>query len=117
MSIPEQDATRGPSVGTMVWGVVVVAIAGLLLASRLGWFAVDPGVAAVSLLVIAGVGLVVGGTLAGARRRKAVDGAAYPGALGSPGDHSPSSADPAGDDTGGEAPRSNPYESGPSDAL
>lgn len=65
---------HGPSVGTIVWGAVVVAIAGLLVSSRLGWFTVDPGVAAVALLILAGLGLVVGGGLAAARSRRALDG-------------------------------------------
>ncbi|MEA5453507.1 hypothetical protein SPF06_02110 [Sinomonas sp. JGH33] len=116
MSIPEQqDFQRGPSVGTMVWGVVIVAIAGLLLASRLGWFSVDPAVASVSILVIAGVGLVVGGTLAAARGRKALDGAAHPGAPSGLGEHAPSSAGPSQTSDGAETPRPNPYESGPAD--
>lgn len=92
--IGQQGNKQGPRVGTIVWGAVVVAIAGLLVSSRLGWFAIDPGVAAVALLILAGLGLVVGGGLAAARSRRAVDGGEAPG------------PDP-------EAPRRSPYETRP----
>lgn len=64
------EPEQGPSLGTVVWGAVVVAAAALIVASRLGWFTVDPGVAAVALLLLAGLGLVVGGVVAGARNRR-----------------------------------------------
>jgi hypothetical protein len=67
------ETAHGPSVGTIVWGAIVIAIAGLLASSRLGWFTIDPGVAAVVVLLIAGVGLVIGGSLAAARSRKSVE--------------------------------------------
>jgi hypothetical protein len=60
-------------VGTIVWGAIVIAIAGLLTSSRLGWFTIDPGMAAVALLLLAGVGLVIGGSLAAARSRKPLE--------------------------------------------
>ena len=74
MSTNAEDGTRGPSVGTIVWGAIVIAIAGLLASSRLGWFTVDPGAAAVALLLIAGLSLVVGGGIAAARSRKPLEG-------------------------------------------
>ena|SRR5579859_7075738 len=106
----QQNVPRGPSVSTIVWGVVVVAIAGLLVSSRLGWFTVNPGLAAVALLVIAGVGLVIGGSLAAARNRRTLDGATQPGEYAAPGDHAPSSAEPGLGPTAGEGPRRSPYE-------
>lgn len=69
------EGLHGPSVGTIVWGAIVIAIAGLLTSSRLGWFTIDPGMAAVALLLLAGVGLVIGGSLAAARSRKPLEGA------------------------------------------
>ncbi|WP_369045100.1 hypothetical protein [Sinomonas sp. P10A9] len=68
----QHEYPRGPSVGTIVWGAVLVVTAALIIAGRVGWLSVDPGVAAVVLLLIAGLGLVVGGALAGARRRRTV---------------------------------------------
>ncbi|AMM33720.1 hypothetical protein SA2016_3055 [Sinomonas atrocyanea] len=65
---------RGPSVSTIVWGAVVVAAAALLVASRLGWFTVDPGVVTVALLLVAGVGLVIGGVVAASRNRRGSGG-------------------------------------------
>ncbi|WP_138442197.1 hypothetical protein [Sinomonas susongensis] len=76
--IGQRGNRQGPRVGTIVWGAVVVVIAGLLVSSRLGWFTVDPGLAAVALLILAGLGLVVGGGLAAARSRRAVDGGQAP---------------------------------------
>lgn len=106
----QQETKQGPSVGTIVWGAVVVAIAGLLVASRLGWFTVDAGVAAVGLLLLAGLGLVVGGSLAASRSRKRLDGAASTGERSAhePGT-APSSDVPSTDPTTGQPPR-NPYE-------
>ena len=72
---------QGPAVGTIVWGAVVMAVGALILADRLGWLNVEPGYAAAGVMLLAGLGLVVGGLLAAGRRRRAtaVDG----GALGS----------------------------------
>jgi hypothetical protein len=60
---------QGPSVGTIVWGGILAVLAGLLTASRLGWLAMEPSVAAVTLLVAAGLALLVGGVLASMRGR------------------------------------------------
>ena len=66
---------QGPAVGTIVWGAVVMAIGALILADRLGWLHVEPGYAAAGVMLLAGLGLVVGGLLAaGRRRRTAADG-------------------------------------------
>ncbi|WP_136610777.1 hypothetical protein [Sinomonas albida] len=111
----QSEFKHGPSVGTVVWGAVVVAIAGLLVSSRLGWFTVDLGVAAVSLLLLAGLGLVVGGTLAASRSRKRIDAAATGDAGGQePGDTSSSEA--AGDASPTDPPKRSPYDApGPYD--
>ncbi|NUP73777.1 MAG: hypothetical protein HOQ07_03885 [Sinomonas sp.] len=105
------ELKKGPSVGTVVWGAVVVAIAGLLVVSRLGWFTIDLGVASVALLLLAGLGLVVGGGLAAARSRKAAgaDPAAEASALPEAG--GPGSNDHAGtDSSAGGPPHRNPYD-------
>lgn len=109
----QSEYKHGPSVGTVVWGAVVVAIAGLLVSSRLGWFTVDLGVAAVSLLLLAGLGLVIGGTLAASRSRKRIDAAAAsdPGGL-EPGDTN----EAAGDAGPTDPPKRSPYDApGPYD--
>ncbi|MEA5453503.1 hypothetical protein SPF06_02090 [Sinomonas sp. JGH33] len=69
--LPQEPGTElGPSMGTVVWGVIVVALAGIIGASRFGWFTVAPEFALVALLVVAGIGLVGGGILASLRGRR-----------------------------------------------
>ncbi|WP_369045097.1 hypothetical protein [Sinomonas sp. P10A9] len=69
--------TYGPSIGTIVWGAVVIVVGAFMLANRLGWFSIDPGYAAAGILLVAGLALVVGG-IAASRRRHVLthDGAA-----------------------------------------
>lgn len=69
---PRAEAT-GPAVGTIVWGAVVIVVGALMLANRLGWFTVEPGYAAAGILLLAGLGLVVGGIAASRRRRTPTD--------------------------------------------
>lgn len=105
---------QGPSVGTIVWGAVVVAVAGLLVASRLGWFTVDLGVAAVSLLLLAGLGLVVGGSLAATRSRRRIDSAKAADGDESGGSHSAEAFGTAPEST--DPPKRSPYDAqGPYD--
>ncbi|WP_069388239.1 hypothetical protein [Cellulosimicrobium cellulans] len=59
---------RGPRVGTIVWGFVVLAFGAAVLATALGAH-VDLGLAAIVVLAVAGVTLVVGSVAVGARRR------------------------------------------------
>ena len=72
----EHEYRQGPSLGTVIWGAVVVALAALIVAGRLGWFAVDPGMVAVVLRRGGGGGGVGGGGVAAARGRR---GSAGPG--------------------------------------
>ena len=60
----EPGIDAGPSVGTVVWGIIVVALAGIIGAARYGWFTIDAQLAFVTLLVLAGIALIVGGALA-----------------------------------------------------
>lgn len=55
---------EGPSTGTIVWGAILVIASALLAAARLGWLALDPRSAIVTLIVLVGLGLVIGGGLA-----------------------------------------------------
>ncbi|MGX1574892.1 hypothetical protein [Cellulosimicrobium funkei] len=60
---------RGPRVATIVWGFVIVAFAVVVLAAALG-ARVDLGLATIVVLAAAGVTLVVGSVVSGARRRR-----------------------------------------------
>jgi hypothetical protein len=60
---------RGPRVATIVWGFVIVAFGAVVLAAAMG-ARVDMGLAAILVLALAGVTLVVGSIVSGARRRR-----------------------------------------------
>ncbi|MFI2702603.1 hypothetical protein [Cellulosimicrobium composti] len=60
---------RGPRVATIVWGFVIVAFGAVVLAGALG-ARVDLGLASIVVLAAAGVTLVVGSIVSGARRRR-----------------------------------------------
>jgi hypothetical protein len=69
--LPEQsEYPQGPSVGTIVWGAILAVLAALLAVGRLGWIVIDPRYTVVTLLVLAGLGLLVGGGLASIRGRR-----------------------------------------------
>jgi hypothetical protein len=61
--IPETD-TPTARVGTVVWGLVVLALATLIIISRLGIVALDGTYVLIGLILVAGAALVVGGLLA-----------------------------------------------------
>jgi hypothetical protein len=61
--IPETD-TPTARVGTVVWGLVVLALATLIIISRLGIVALDGTYVLIGLILGAGAALVVGGLLA-----------------------------------------------------
>ncbi|MFE4227438.1 hypothetical protein ACFRJ8_06100 [Arthrobacter sp. NPDC056886] len=66
----EQDREAGSParVGTVVWGLTVVALAALIIISRLGIVALDGTYVLIGLMIGAGAALIVGG-LVSARRR------------------------------------------------
>ncbi|MEE1620590.1 hypothetical protein ACQ3I4_10375 [Zafaria sp. Z1313] len=66
---PGQEEVRLP-VGTLVFGLVVVAIGLLMLVSLLYSFTLDPAITIVSLVVGAGLLLVIGGIASGRRRQR-----------------------------------------------
>jgi len=66
---PSPAPRRGPRVSTIVWGFVIVAFGVVVLAAALG-ARVDLGLAAIVVLAAAGVTLVVGSIVSGARRRR-----------------------------------------------
>jgi xanthine/uracil permease len=65
-----QDPETGSSarVGTVVWGLTVVALAALIIISRLGIVALNGTYVLIGLMMGAGAALIVGG-LVSARRR------------------------------------------------
>ncbi len=60
---------RGPRISTIVWGFVIAAFGAVVLASAFGAH-VDTGLVAILVLAVAGVTLVVGSIVSGARRRR-----------------------------------------------
>ncbi len=65
-----QDLEAGSParVGTVVWGLTVVALAALIIISRLGLVALNGTYVLIGLMIGAGAALIVGG-LVSARRR------------------------------------------------
>jgi hypothetical protein len=66
---PPQAGTQEPRegfpvrVGTVVWGLVVLALAALIIISRLGIVALDGSYVLIGLMIGAGAALVIGGLL------------------------------------------------------
>jgi xanthine/uracil permease len=66
---PEQ--TGSPArVGTVVWGLTVVALAALLIISRLGILALNGTYVLIGLMIGAGAALIIGGLVSARKRDK-----------------------------------------------
>lgn len=65
---PEDSA---PRVGTIVWGLIVVALAALIIVSQLRIIALNGTYVLIGLMIGAGAALVVGGLLSARGRDKA----------------------------------------------
>ena len=66
---PEQ--TGSPArVGTVVWGLTVVALAALLIISRLGIVALNGTYVLIGLMIGAGAALIIGGLVSARKRDK-----------------------------------------------
>lgn len=65
---PVTEPRRGPRVGAVVWGLVVVVLGIGILVSIAG-FRIDTGLAAILVLGAAGLALVVGSLVTSLRRR------------------------------------------------
>lgn len=66
-----QDAEPAGSparVGTVVWGLIVVALAALIIISRLGIVALNGTYVLIGLMIGAGAALIIGGLLSARRR-------------------------------------------------
>lgn len=64
----ETEQPGGARVGTVVWGLVVVALAALIIISRLGVVVLDANYVLIGLMIGAGAALIIGG-LVSARSR------------------------------------------------
>ena len=64
---PEDSPAR---VGTIVWGLIVVALAALIIIAQLGIVALNGTYVAIGLMIGAGAALVIGGLLSARGRDK-----------------------------------------------
>lgn len=55
-------------VGTVVWGLIVLALAALIAVAQLGWVNLNGTYVLIGLMIGAGVALVVGGVLSARKR-------------------------------------------------
>jgi hypothetical protein len=70
---PAQPAPAGgprARVGTVVWGLIVLALAALIIISRLGLVALNGTYVLIGLMIGAGAALVIGGLLSARGRDK-----------------------------------------------
>ncbi|MDR6987775.1 hypothetical protein J2Y66_002273 [Paenarthrobacter nitroguajacolicus] len=59
----EDDEPRQARIGTVVWGLIVMALAALIVISTLGWVTLNGTYVLIGLMIGAGAALVVGGLL------------------------------------------------------
>lgn len=55
-------------VGTVVWGLIVLALATLIIVAQLGWVTLNGTYVLIGLMIGAGAALVVGGLLSARKR-------------------------------------------------
>ena len=67
---PEQPASPQARVGTIVWGLIVMALAALIVVARLGLVALNGSYVLIGLMLGAGAALVVGGLISARGRDK-----------------------------------------------
>ncbi|BCW64022.1 hypothetical protein StoSoilB22_29950 [Arthrobacter sp. StoSoilB22] len=60
----DDDEPRQARIGTVVWGLIVIALAALIVISTLGWVTLNGTYVLIGLMIGAGAALVVGGLLA-----------------------------------------------------
>ncbi|WP_437771069.1 hypothetical protein [Arthrobacter sp. KNU40] len=82
---PGAQAARA-RVGTVVWGLIVVALAALIIISKLGLVALNGNYVLIGLMIGAGAALVIGGLMS-ARSRKGSGSGPDSGAGGTDSDH------------------------------
>lgn len=67
-TVPE-ERRGGPRVSTIVWGLLIMALAGFLIVSRLGIVALDGTYVLIGLMIGTGAALVLGGLVSAAARK------------------------------------------------
>ncbi|WP_243874621.1 hypothetical protein [Arthrobacter woluwensis] len=68
-AVAPEGRRGGPRVSTIVWGLLIMALAGLLIVSRLGLVALDGTYVLIGLMIGTGAALVIGGLVSAAARR------------------------------------------------
>ena len=69
--VPEPPEDSPARVGTIVWGLIVVALAALIIVAQLGLVALNGTYVVIGLMIGAGAALVIGGLLSARGRDKA----------------------------------------------
>jgi membrane-associated phospholipid phosphatase len=69
-AVAETSGSPRARVGTVVWGLVVLALAALTIISRLGLIALNGTYVLIGLMIGAGAALVIGGLLSARGRDK-----------------------------------------------
>jgi len=67
---PEPQEESPARVGTIVWGLIVVALAALIIVAQLGIVALNGTYVVIGLMIGAGAALVIGGLLSARGRDK-----------------------------------------------
>ncbi|MFJ6453614.1 hypothetical protein [Paenarthrobacter sp. NPDC091669] len=68
----DDDEPRQARIGTVVWGLIVIALAALIVISTLGWVTLNGTYVLIGLMIGAGAALVVGGLLSARKGSKKV---------------------------------------------
>lgn len=68
-AVASEERRDGPRVSTIVWGLLIMALAGLLIVSRLGLVALDGTYVLIGLMIGTGAALVIGGLVSAAARK------------------------------------------------
>ncbi|TVU65577.1 hypothetical protein FQP90_05095 [Paenarthrobacter nitroguajacolicus] len=68
----DDDQPREARIGTVVWGLIVMALAALIVVSTLGWVTLNGTYVLIGLMIGAGAALVVGGLLSARKGSKKV---------------------------------------------
>ncbi|MCD4850704.1 hypothetical protein LN996_07770 [Arthrobacter sp. AK01] len=68
----DDDEPRQARIGTAVWGLIVIALAALIVISTLGWVTLNGTYVLIGLMIGAGAALVVGGLLSARKGSKKV---------------------------------------------
>lgn len=70
----DDDEPEQARIGTVVWGLIVIALAALLVISTLGWVVLDGTYVLIGLMIGAGAALVIGGLLAARKGSRTAKG-------------------------------------------